>query len=146
MPFPSRVPAALLLASVLLLPFSVSRPTVAVGQPAAPPAEAIKPERACEKVGQECVVEFAVKSTRRLEDKNVCFLNSKPSPRDPDNFTAVIFAAGLERLKAAGVGEPEKHYKDRTVRVSGVVKMHKERAEIVVESADQLEIVEAGRR
>lgn len=142
---PPRVPAILLLVSALVLAWTVSRPTIAVGQPAAPPAGAIRPERACEKVGHECVVEFIVKSTKRLEDKNVCFLNSKPSPRDPDNFTAVIFAAGLERLKSAGVGEPEKHYKDRTVRVSGVVKMHKERAEIVVESADQLEIVEPRR-
>lgn len=142
---PPRVPAILLLVSALVLSRTVSRPTIAVGQPAAPPAGAIRPERACEKVGHECVVEFIVKSTKRLEDKNVCFLNSKPSPRDPDNFTAVIFAAGLERLKSAGVGEPEKHYKDRTVRVSGVVKMHKERAEIVVESADQLEIVEPRR-
>lgn len=122
----------------------VSWAVAGFSQTAAPPAEAIRPERAVERVGQECTVEFTVKLTKRLDDKNVCFLNSKASLKDPDNFTVVIFEEGLERLRAAGVGEPEKHYMDKTVRVTGVVKMHRERAEIIVDSADQLEIVEGG--
>jgi hypothetical protein len=118
--------------------------TVIRSAPAARVADApatIGPAEAAAHAGQECVVEMTVRSTRHLAEKEMCFLNSAKRHRDEDNFTVVIFTTGLARLREAGIDQPAERYRDRTIRVRGVVQLRNERPQIVVESPTQIELV-----
>ena len=64
----------------------------------------IDADDAADHVGEECIVEMVVRAGRLLADKGVCFLNSRQSRRDEDNFTVVIFRDGLRRFTDAGIG------------------------------------------
>jgi hypothetical protein len=130
----------------LALPFLAS--TGVAEEPARGPATLERPatttiaaEDAIEHVGEECTVEFVVKGGRKLDDKEICFLNSNRDHRDSDTFTAVIFRAGLARFAADGIANPADEYLDKKLRVSGLVEKRNGQAQIVVESPTQIEIV-----
>jgi hypothetical protein len=102
----------------------------------------IAPEEAAAHDGKACTVEMTVRSARHLDDKEMCFLNSSKQHRDADNFTVVIFKTGLVRLGEAGIAAPADHYLDRTIRVRGVVQVRNEKPQIVIETPNQIELVE----
>jgi DNA/RNA endonuclease YhcR with UshA esterase domain len=116
------------------------RAATAVADPPATPA--IPADEALSHVGETCTIEFVVHASRRLADKNVCFLNSKKDFREEGTFTVVIFKPGLERLKSDGIDAPETHYRDATIRVRGVVAKREGRAQIVVDEPGQIVVVE----
>jgi DNA/RNA endonuclease YhcR with UshA esterase domain len=140
-------------------PFAFALPLVAVGLLVAPAfaaapsgrsatlersaTAAIAPEEALAHVGKQVVVEFVVKGGRRLDDKEICFLNSKQDHREQGTFTAVIFRAGLARFAADGVANPADEFLAKTIRVSGTVEDRSGQAQIVIESPTQIEVVEA---
>lgn len=109
----------------------------------AAPAAVIEAAAAADHVGEECVVEMVVRAARALADKNICFLNSRKDRRAENNFTAVIFEDGLTRFRAAGIENPALHFLDRRIRVRGVVGVHGDRPQIVVEDPAQIELVES---
>jgi len=115
---------------------------VEAGPSEAVAAEVIAPEDAIEHIGEECIVEFTVKAGRKLDDKEICFLNSLRDHRESSNFTAVIFRAGLARFAAEGIENPALEYLELKVRVRGTIEEHAGKAQIVVESPTQIEIVE----
>jgi hypothetical protein len=80
--------------------------------------------------------------TGKSARSGVFFLNSEVKYQDPKNFTIFINKAGAEKFKKAKVDDPAAHFKGKMVRVTGTVKLYKERPEIVVEDPDQVEIVE----
>lgn len=104
---------------------------------------AIAPEEALSRVGEEANVEFVVQAARKLDDKQVCFLNSRKDHREQGNFTVVIFRAALARFAADGVANPAETYLGKTIRVSGTIGERNGQAQIVVESPTQIEVVEA---
>jgi DNA/RNA endonuclease YhcR with UshA esterase domain len=104
---------------------------------------AIAPQEALSHVGEECTVEFVVENGRKLDDKDVCFLNSLKDHREKGNFTAVIFRDALARFAADGVDNPADEFMGKTIRVSGLVAERSGQAQIVVESPTQIEVVEA---
>ena len=106
-------------------------------------ATVIAAEDALDHVGDEVVVEFIVKGGRKLDDKEICFLNSSRDHRASDTFTAVIFRAGLARYAADGIDDPAGEFQGKTIRVSGVVEERNGQAQIVVASPTQIEVVEA---
>ena len=119
-------------------------PTLAADEPAAAVAAAAIPAaEAMSHVGEECVVEFVVENGRKLDDKNVCFLNSLKDHREKGNFTAVIFRDALARFAADGVADPADEFMGKTIRVSGLVAERSGQAQIVVASPTQIEVVEA---
>ncbi len=65
----------------------------------------------------------------------VCFLNFHRNWRR--YFTVVIFASSFDRFPEP----PEKYYLGREIRVLGVVKEYRGKPEIVVESPEQIEIL-----
>ena len=136
----------LLLIVALALPAAPSRGDDAAVAEAGPSgavaAEVIAPEDAIEHIGEECIVEFTVKAGRKLDDKEICFLNSLRDHRESSNFTAVIFRAGLARFAAEGIENPALEYLELKVRVRGTIEEHAGKAQIVVESPTQIEIVE----
>jgi hypothetical protein len=105
-----------------------------------PAAAVIAPEDALEHVGEECTVEFVVKGGRKLDDKEICFLNSNRDHRDSDTFTAVIFRVGLARFAADGIADPSDAFLGKTIRVSGTVAERSGQAQIVVDSPAQIEV------
>jgi len=90
-------------------------------------------------LGDEVTVEFIVKGGRKLDDKEICFLNSNRDPRESGTFTAVIFRTGLARYAADGIDDPVLEFEGKTIRVSGTVEERDGKAQIVVASPTQIE-------
>ncbi len=105
----------------------------------ADPAKPLTPAEAAKKLNEKVVVELEVKSTG---GKDVCFLNSEADFKDDKNFTLFIPAAALETFKAAKIDDPKAYYKGKTVRVTGTVTLYRDKPQIKVESATQIEVVE----
>lgn len=120
-----------------VLTLAADEAVAAVAAAAIPAAEALS------HVGEECAVEFVVENARKLDDKNVCFLNSLKDHREKGNFTAVIFRDALARFAADGVDNPADAFLGKTIRVSGLVAERGGQAQIIVESPRQIEVVEA---
>ena len=131
---------ASLAATVSLAAAEPAGPSATLEQPA---AATIAPEEALSRVGEEATVEFVVQAARKLDDKEVCFLNSLKDHREKGNFTAVIFRDGLARFAADGIDDPADAFLGKTIRVSGLVAERSGQAQIVVESPTQIEVVEA---
>jgi DNA/RNA endonuclease YhcR with UshA esterase domain len=72
----------------------------------------------------------------------VFYLNSKEDYKDADNFTVFINKVGAEKLKKAKIEDPTAHFRNKTIRVTGVVKLYRSKPEIVVENADQIQVLE----
>jgi DNA/RNA endonuclease YhcR with UshA esterase domain len=107
-----------------------------------PLATGIAPDEALSHVGQHVTVEFVVKGGRKLDDKEICFLNSRQDYRQPGTFTAVILRDGLARFAAEGVANPGEAFLGKTIRVTGTVEDRNGQAQIVVESPTQIEVIE----
>jgi DNA/RNA endonuclease YhcR with UshA esterase domain len=103
-------------------------------------AKPLTPEAAAKKINEKCTVEMEVKSTGKGE--GVYFLNSKEDYKAQDNFTVFINKEGVAKLKEAKIEDPAAHYKKKTIRVTGTVKLYRDKPEIVVEKADQIRVVE----
>ena len=102
--------------------------------------ETLTPEAAAKKVNEKCTVEMVVKSTGK--ENGVFFLNSKENYRDADNFTVFINKEGVAKLKEAKIEDPAAHYINKTIRVTGTVKLYRDKPEIIVEKADQIRVIE----
>ena len=101
----------------------------------------ITPEAAAKKINEKCTVEMKVASVGK--GKDVFFLNSKEDYKDKDNFTVFISKDGVESLQKAKIDDPAAHFKGKTIRATGTVKLYKDRPEIVVDKAEQIRVVEA---
>ena len=104
-------------------------------------APKIELANASEHVGKEVTVEMVVASSRLLESGKFCFLNSKKSFTDKDNFTIAISADAIQQLATSGVDAPDEHFQGKTIRVRGKVSLHRERVQIVVNDPEQMVIV-----
>lgn len=114
----------------------------APGQETVGDLPAVAASGALAQVGKRARVELVVESSRLMADRRTCFLNSKKNHRDAGNFTVVIFREGLGRFAEAGIDDPAEHFSGRTIRVRGLVAERDGRAQIVVETPDQIEVVE----
>jgi DNA/RNA endonuclease YhcR with UshA esterase domain len=100
----------------------------------------LTPEAAAKRLNEKCTVEMVVKSTGK--GNGVFFLNSKENYRDADNFTVFINKDGVAKLKEAKIEDPAAHYKNKTIRVTGTVKLYRDKPEIIVEKVDQIRVAE----
>ena len=100
----------------------------------------LTPEQAAKKVNEECTVQVEVLSTGK--GKAVVFLNSRKDFKAADNFTVFINKEGVNKLKEAKVEDPAAHFKGKKVRVTGTVKLYRDKPQIVVEKAEQIRMVE----
>ena len=83
--------------------------------------------------GEFCTIEGTVVAT--YNSGKACFLNFHKNWKK--YFTAVIFASNYKKFEIA----PEDYYKNRKIRVSGLVKEYKGKPEIVVTSPAQIKLV-----
>jgi len=84
--------------------------------------------------GETCTVKGKVVATHNSGKR--CLLNFHPNWKK--YFTAVIFRDCFSAFPAS----PEQHYLGKKVLVTGYIKQYKGRPEIVLESPDQIEIIE----
>jgi DNA/RNA endonuclease YhcR with UshA esterase domain len=102
--------------------------------------KAIGPEEAARKVNETVTVRMEVKSVG--SSKSVYFLNSKEDYKDEKNFTIFLPAETVKKFKEAKVDDLVKHFKGKTVEVTGKVILYREKPEIKVEELKQIKIVE----
>jgi hypothetical protein len=101
------------------------------------PADAIK------RLNEKVVVEMLVKASKnRLENRGEIYLDSEEDFRDPKNLGVVINRAGAAKFKEVGIDDPAEHFKDKTIRVTGVVIKEDERFRLIVEDPKQIQLVE----
>jgi len=107
-------------------------------QPIVAPSEqrtkVISWQDAAEHYGEYCTVEGTIVATHN--SGKACFLNFHPNWKK--YFTAVIFANRFDLFPAT----PERYYQGKKVRVTGYIKEYQGKPEIILESPEQIEILE----
>jgi len=98
------------------------------------PEEPIDWHQAPRYIGQSVVVEGEIVNTHSTG--NVCFLNFT------DNWQGQFYLIVFSEVLDAFPEPPEQYFLNQTVRVKGVVKTHRNRPQIQIRRADQIEIVE----
>ncbi|MBL7222828.1 MAG: hypothetical protein ISS72_03150 [Candidatus Brocadiae bacterium] len=98
------------------------------------PDDVVRWQDAAKHVGEYSTVEGTIVGS--YNSGKACFLNFASDWRH--TFTAVIFA----RRFAAFPERPEEHYRGRRVRVTGLVVEYRGKPEIVLDSPDQIEVLD----
>jgi len=105
-------------------------------------AKPLSPLEARKKVGEKITVEIKVQDAKdRLENRGEIYLDSETDFRDEKNFAVVITKKGAAKLKEAGIDDPAAHFKDKTIRATGEVKLVGDIPRIEVNDAKQIRIV-----
>jgi DNA/RNA endonuclease YhcR with UshA esterase domain len=100
----------------------------------------VTPAEAAKLVDKKVTVEMEVKSTGKAS--GVYFLDSEEDFKSETNFTKFISKEGAMKFKEAKVDDPAAQFKGKTVRVTGTVKLYRDKPEIAVDDTKQIEIVE----
>src|SRR5262245_66578766 len=84
----------------------------------------LSPVEARKQVGKTVTVEMTVKAAKdRLEKRGEIYLDAEDDFRDPKNFAVIITKQGAASLAAAGVAGPADHFRGKTIRATGEVKL-----------------------
>jgi serine/threonine protein kinase len=107
---------------------------------AAQPPAIVLAAQAGQYIDKKCTVELT--ATRATKDKagNKFYLNTKPKNTDPDNLTIMWNKTVMDQLMAKGIPGIE-GLKNKTVRVTGTVTTFQNRPQIVVDNADQIQLM-----
>jgi DNA/RNA endonuclease YhcR with UshA esterase domain len=103
------------------------------------PAKPITVAEAAKKVNEKVTVEMEVKSTG---GKGICFLNSEADFKDVNNFTIFIPKETMEKFEKAKIDDPQKHFKGKTVLVTGTVTLYQKKPQIKVDEPEQIKVLE----
>ncbi|HZY84991.1 MAG TPA: hypothetical protein VFE78_09180 [Gemmataceae bacterium] len=104
-------------------------------------AKPLSPAEAAKNIDKKCTVEMEVKSTGKSGNRTV-FLNSEANFRDGKNFTVMLGRGVLAKYKKVKVEDAAEHFKGKTIRVTGTVKLYRNKPEIVVDDPSQITVVE----
>jgi hypothetical protein len=108
--------------------------------PADEPAP-LSPVEARKKVGDTITVEMKVATAKdRLEKRGEIYLDAELDFRDEKNFAVVITKTGAAKLKEAGIADPADHFRDKTIRATGKVKVVDDVPRIEIDDAKQIRI------
>ena len=105
-------------------------------------AKPLSPTEAAKKISEKCTVEMEVKAVGISKSGKVAFLNSEVDFRSPKNFTVMLGQTALEKLKKDKLDDLAALYKGNTVRVTGIVKLYRDKPEIIVNDPEEITIVE----
>jgi DNA/RNA endonuclease YhcR with UshA esterase domain len=103
------------------------------------PTKPITVAEAAKKVNEKVTVEMEVKSTG---GKSNCYLNSEADYKDANNFTILIPKEVISKFEKAKIDDPQKHFKGKTVLVTGMVTLYQKKPQIKIEDPDQIKIAE----
>lgn len=115
--------------------------TIQTGAPIATATDIVPVHLATRFAGQRATVELVVKSGTVMVDRSRAFLNSESDYKVATNFTVVVPGEVLAAFKTAGIDDPIPHFRDQTVRVTGVISLRQDRPQIVLSDRGQLVIV-----
>ena len=96
---------------------------------------------AINRVNEPVTVEMIVKRTKCCTGSSQVFLDSDQNHRDPKNPGLVVTESGRAKFAEAGIDDPTAHFKDKTIRVRGVVVRKEKGPYIEVTDPSQIEIV-----
>jgi len=83
--------------------------------------EVVSPDEAAKRVGKMVTVEMVVKSTGQNSNGNYVELYSTTQWQDPSCFFVRLTETVAAKLRRLGIQDMERHFRDRVVRVTGVV-------------------------
>ncbi|MFW6336481.1 MAG: hypothetical protein ACOC3G_05075 [Phycisphaeraceae bacterium] len=98
------------------------------------PRPVVEWDEAKDYVGDTIIVEGEIVDANNIG--NLTFLNFHEDWRD--KFYIVVFKQAYPGVPG---GDPAKHYLDKTIRVTGRVDLHRDRPQMKVYDADQIEVV-----
>lgn len=105
--------------------------------------EPIAPEKAKEFAGKKVTVKMVVKKTKNLLEKSgIVYLDSLEDFGNKDNLAVTIRQAAADEMSKAGIDDPAKHFKGKTILVTGTIKVKDDKVRMDVDKASQIEIVE----
>jgi acetyl esterase/lipase len=122
---------------ICLLPFALAISTHVVAQDTATP---LTPAEAAKKVDQQVTVEFAVRSTGGERNR---YLNSASDFSQANNFTVFIPQATMPKFAAAQIKNPDEHFYGKTIQVTGVVTLNRNKPQITISDPAQIKIIES---
>jgi serine/threonine protein kinase len=122
------------------LPNPQNAPVASLPKQLPPPTSPIRPEDAAKYINQRVILEMTVASVGKAATNELYFLNSKVHFRAEDNFNVTFDKRVLDQLKGRGIADKEA-FKDKTIRVTGKITIYQGKPQIVVENADQIQIV-----
>jgi hypothetical protein len=101
----------------------------------------LSPVEAIKRVNESVTVEMLVQRTKCCTGSRQVFLDSEPNHRDPKNLGVVVTEAGRAKFAEAGIDDPTTHFKNKAIRVRGLVIRKEDRPYIEVNDPSQIEIV-----
>ena len=101
------------------------------------PDEPVAWDRAHLYLGKVITVKGTIVDTHLVESGEICFLNYDPDWQG--KFYIAMFKEAFELLP----DPPDTHYLDKTLLVTGKVTMHRDRPQIEVHDASQIEVLES---
>jgi DNA/RNA endonuclease YhcR with UshA esterase domain len=103
----------------------------------------LSPLEAANRVNEQVTVEMLVKAAKNCPDCSQIFLDSEEDHRDPNNLAVAVTEIGEARFKAAGIDDPARYFKGKTIRVTGVVTLKDNRPRIEVVDPGQINVLQA---
>ena len=102
----------------------------------------LSPPEAANRVNERVTVEMLVRAAKNCPHCSQIFLDSEEDHHDPNNLAVAVTETGAARFKGARVDDPALHFRGKTIRVTGVVRLKDNRPRIGVDDPRQIEVVE----
>ncbi len=88
----------------------------------------LTPTEAANHLDQVRSVELRVRSVGTTRGSPpVIYLNSESDWKTPGNFTVLLNSPAIEQLRQEGIDDPAGHFRDRKIRATGTIHLHKDR-------------------
>ena len=100
----------------------------------------LSPPEAANRVNEPVTVEMLVKAAKNCPHCAQIFLDSEEDHHDPKNMAVAVTETGAARFKEARIDDPARHFKGKTIRVTGVVTLKDNRPQIEVDDPGQIEV------
>ena len=100
----------------------------------------LTPLEAANRVNEQVTVEMLVRAAKNCPHCSQIFLDSEEDHHDPNNLAVAVTETGAARFKGARIGDPARHFKGKTIRVTGVVMLKDNRPRIEVDDPGQIEV------
>lgn len=104
-------------------------------------AEVIPADKARDHIDKTVTVELTVKSAKNVENREVYYLDSEEDYKAEANLALVISYEAAKDFKKAGVDDVIEYYMNKKIRVTGKVIHQSEQTRMIINHANQVELV-----
>jgi alkaline phosphatase D len=127
------------------VPFSVLQPGSLKGKGSGvvklASGQALTSEEIAKSLNKKVTILMEVHATGMSAGQGLVFLNSSVDRTSEDNFTIVLDKKAQADLAKVGVKSPRIHFEGKTIRVTGTLSLFRERPQIIVSEASQVQVV-----